>query len=361
MDLANEIKQLIGQAEDSQIEYKAVLPPSRNIAQMISSFANTDGGYIVLGVIIFTDGSIEAIGLSEDFHANSITHKALDLLSPSPKVHYQYVEYKGKKIYVIKVEKSERPVAIESKIYTRVGDSIKQSNAEEIQFKPNGYERIKDINQELEGYKQKATSAKTRLIEHYQSILKIIDDLGQIPYPTDVNTSTNNQEGKVLSRILFSSIADNFETYLSDLLYEIYLACPSTLKSKQEVTVEEVLNCSDLQEFVSYVAKQKLGKLQKGSVKGFIQDNKQIRELGVIDKEKQNEIEKILQIRHLYSHRNGIVDEKFLQFFAGQFDLNSEHQLSLSDICDNLCYLAEIINLIDLSAINKYKLAQFSH
>lgn len=361
MDIANEIKQLIGQKESSTLEYKAVLPPSRSIAQMISSFANTDGGYIVLGVLENKDGTIEVIGLSEDFHANQITHKALDLLSPSPKVHYEYVMHNGKKIYVIKVEKSDVPIAVENKVYKRVGDFIKLANATEIQFKPNGYPRIRDINEQLERYKQNATNAKTRLLEHYQSILKIIDDLGQNLYPDDANTPTNNQEGKVLSRILFSSFADNFETYLSDLLYEIYLACPSTLKSKQEVTVEEVLNCSDLQEFVSYIAKQKLGKLQKGSVKGFIQENKQIRDLGVLNKQEQDEIEKILQIRHLYSHRNGIVDEKFLQYFIGQFDLNSEHQMSICEICDKLCYLAEIVNQIDSAAINKYKLAQFNH
>jgi hypothetical protein len=107
---------------------------------------------------------------------------------------------------------------------------------------------------------------------------------------------------------------------------------------------------------VKYWAKQKIGKLQKGSVKGFIKDNKQISDLGVLDKPKQDDIEKILQIRHLYSHRNGIVDEKFLQYFAEKFTLNSEHKMSISEICDKLCYLAEITDQIDSAAIAKYKL-----
>ena len=353
MDITNEVIKIIGQPESSTLEYKAVLPPSKNIAQLISSFANTDGGYIILGVL----DNLEINGLSEDFHANAITHKALDLLSPQPKVHYQYVVYNCKKLYVIKVEKSDLSVILEDKIYQRVGASVKLVNPTKIQFKPNGYSRIKSINQQLEEYKKNGTNSKTKLLEHYQSILKIIDDLRLILYPKDTSTPTSNQEGKILTRILFSSFVDNFETYMSDLLYEIFLANPSTLKSKHQVTIEEVLNCSDLQEFVKYWAKEKLNKLQKGSVKGFIKENKQISDLGILDADKQNEIEKILQIRHLYSHRNGIVDEKFLQYFVGKFSVNSEHQMSICEICDTLCYLAEIIDEIDSAAINKYKLS----
>jgi len=357
MDISTEINQIIGQPESSTLEYKAVLPPSKNIAQLISSFANADGGYIVLGVLE-KQGNIEVSGLSEDFHANAITHKALDLLTPQPQVYYQYVVFQGKKLYAIKVVKSDTEVSVDGKTYKRVGDKVTILNPPEIQFQQNGYPRIQIINRLLESNKHDSTNSNIKLIEHYQSILKIIDDLGAILYPADVSIPTSIQEGKILSRILFSSFVDNFETYLSELLYEIFLANPATLKSSQQVTVEEVLNCSDLQEFVKYWAKQKISKLQKGSVKGFIKDNRQISELGIIDEQKQNEIEKILQIRHLYSHRNGIVDEKFLQYFAGQHMLNSVHQMSMSEICDNLCYLAEVANLIDAAASSKYSLAR---
>lgn len=352
-NMENEITKIIGQPESSVLEYKAVLPPSKNIAQLISSFANADGGYIILGI---TD-NFEVNGLSEDFHANTITHKALDLLSPQPQIRYQYVAYKGKKLYAIKIERSPTPISLEGKIYKRIGATSTLANPTEIKFNPHGYARIKSINQQFEEYKRNATNSKVKFIEHYQSILKIIDDLGQILYPQNPEISTTNQEGKVLSRILFSSFVDNFETYLSDLLYEIFLANPSTLKSKQQVTIEEVLNCSDLQEFVKYWAKHKIGKLQKGSVKGFINENKQINDLEILDEEMQNEIEKILQIRHLYSHRNGIVDEKFLQYFSGLFALNIEHQMPMSEICEKLIYLANITNQIDNAAILKYQLA----
>lgn len=348
------IESIIGQPESQTLEYKAVLPPSKNIAQLICSFSNSEGGYIILGV----SDNLETVGLSSDFRANSIIHKAIDLLLPKPQVEHQYITYNGKKLYVIQVEKSDTVVSLEGKIFKRVGSSNKLENPIEVVFEPAGYQKILDIDQNLKTYKENATSAKVKFIEHYQSILKIMDDLGSILYPEDEEVPTSNQEGKILIRILFSSLADNFETYLSDLLYEIFLAKPETLKSVKTVTIKEVLDCSDIQEFVYYWANKQIGKLQKGSVKGFIEENIQIKKLNAIDRTTQEEIERILQIRHLYSHRNGIIDEKFLQFFAGQFDLNSEHNMAISEVLDKLAYLSEIVDQIDVSAISKYSLAQ---
>jgi Putative DNA-binding domain len=360
MDISTEITEILGRPESLTLEYKAVLPPSKNIAQLISSFANAEGGYIILGAYRSQDGKFEITGLSQDFYAVAITHKALDLLSPKPTVHYQYVAVSGKKLYAIKVEKSNSSIASEGKLYKRVDDSVELLNSHEVQFNPNGYPRIESINQQILEYKKKSTSAKFKFLDHYQSILKIIDDIGSILYPIDASTPTDSQEGRILSRILFSSFVDNFETYLSDLLYEIFLAKPESLKSEKTVTLREVLDCSDLQEFVIMQSKKRIEKLQRGSIKNFLEDTKQIADLKVIDKIKQDEIDKIFQIRHLYSHRNGIVDEKFLQYFTGQFQPSSEHKMSVKDICDNLCDLAEIANKIDEAAIATYNLSEVS-
>ncbi len=353
IDLTNEIENIIGNDESNILEYKAVLPPSKSIAKLICSFANTEGGYIILGI----SDDKEINGLSEDFRANSITHKAIDLLSPKPNIHYQYVMHKAKKLYAIKIEKSPVPILLEGKVLIRVGATTQYEAPQVITFRPRGYERISEISNTLIDYSLNGTNSKIKLIGHYQSVLKLIDDLGAVLYPVSAELPTNNQEGKILTRILFSSYVDSFEAYLSDLLYEIFLANPETLKSQQKVTIEEVLNCTDIQEFVDYWSKQKISKLQKGSVKGFIQDNKQIKDLNIINATEELEIERILQIRHLYAHRNGIVDEKFLQYFTGEFILNSVHQISIKEFCDKLVYLIEIIEKIDNSAKDKYNLA----
>ncbi len=200
-------------------------------------------------------------------------------------------------------------------------------------------------------------SPKSKFVEHFQSVLRIIDDLETLLYPNSPTTPATSREGKILARILFSSSADTFESYVSDLLYEIYLANPNTLKSNEQVTVEDVLNCNDIEEFVDVWARRKLGKLQRGSVKGFIADNKQMKELNAVNAGQQNDIERILQVRHLYSHRNGIVDEKFLKYYPGEFELNKEHAMSVATMLEKLAYLADTVDRIDAAAIAKYSLA----
>jgi hypothetical protein len=354
-DLSEELASIVGQPENETLEYKAVLPPSRVIAQLICSFANTSGGYIILGVYAKPSG-LEIKGLSEDFQATMITHKAVDLLYPTPQVRSQYFYHFGKKLFAIKVGKQSESIFLEKKKYVRKGTKSFVLNAEEIEFNRGGFEKIKVFNQSLSDLNLISTGSKNKFIEHYRSVLKIMDDLASTLYPSSPDLSSTIPEGKVLSRILFSSCVDNFETYLSDILFEIYLAKPQTLKSKQEVTIEEVLNCADLQDFVRYYAKQKLLKLQKGSVKGFVKENKQISDLKVINEQEQNKVEGILQIRHLYSHRNGVVDEKFLHYFP-IYKFHQEHAMSISEICDKLMYLADLVDALDKEAIKKYNLA----
>ena len=112
----------------------------------------------------------EIPGLSQDFRANSVTHKALDLLSPQPQTYYRYIQHQGKSLYIIKVEKSEATVSAEGRIFKRVGVETILINPAKVEFK-GGYQRVKDTHQLLVNSWQHATNSKSRMIEHYQSIL----------------------------------------------------------------------------------------------------------------------------------------------------------------------------------------------
>jgi hypothetical protein len=356
MDIAQDILDRIGQPESEQLEYKAVLPPAATVAQLMSSFANAKGGAIVLGVV--ENGKEVLInGLSDEFRAVQITRKAIDLLSPSPTAKYDYIVHQGKRLFVIDVQKSDVSVSLAGKSYIRTGDrTILRQTVPDKAIRNTG---IAHLSKTFKESRKSCTAARAKLLDHYESVLLVLDDLGDLLYPKSSNRPTDNAEGKMLMRILFSSCADTFEIFLSDLLYEIYLAKPETLKSNAQVTVKEVLDCSDMQEFISHQAKEKLRKLKRGSVKGFISDNKQIKSLDVFDTTRQGEIEKILEIRHLYAHQNGLVDEHFRKYFPA-VNLNDEYRMTLDEFLTRFEYLAQAIDAVDEAARNDYQLASFS-
>jgi hypothetical protein len=237
---------IIGSPKGEQLEYKAVLPPARNLAQLIAAFANSRGGLIILGVNE-ASGEVKITGLSEEFHAIGVTHKAIDLLNPKPEIQYEYVTHEGKNLYVIQVEKSKLPIAVENKFYARKGNQNILPNFETKKPTTGQLPLIKKLTVDLNNFRAGSTGAKSKFIDHYTGILNIIDDLSDLLYPISATIPTTNQERKILMRILLSSCVDNLEIYLSDLLYEIYLAHPSSLKSGQQVTIKEVLDCADMQ------------------------------------------------------------------------------------------------------------------
>jgi Schlafen, AlbA_2 len=356
MKIPQDILDRIGQPESEQLEYKAVLPPAATVAQLICSFANANGGGIILGVV--QNGKEVLInGLSDEFRAVQITRKAIDLLSPQPAVSYDYVFHQGKSLFVIDVKKSDLEISLGGKIYVRVGERTTAKQAAPVKgIRDAGIARL---SKELEKDRESCTAARAKLLDHFENVLRILDDLAKLLYPKGSGVPTDNPEGKMLMRILFSSCADTFETFMSDLLYEIYLAKPQTLKSEATVTVKEVLDCSDMQEFISRYAKEKLKKLQRGSVKGFIADNQAIKSLNVFDATLIEEIEKTLQIRHLYTHQNGIVDDRFRKSFP-LTKVNDEYRMTLDEFLSRFEYLAQAIEGVDEAARKVFKLAAFS-
>jgi hypothetical protein len=339
------------------VDLRPILPPSKQLAQIIAAFSNSSGGLIALGAKWKPKGGYEVSGLSMDFNANAITHKALDYLSPMPIIDYGYHTFHGHQIFLLNVPASQELVLLQGKKYIRVDKNTVDADEVNPTFRPGGDIKVMLVSEQLQQLSTSKTLAKSKVLAHYQSSLKIIDNLGALLYPENINTAPSLHEGKILIRILFSSIVDNFEIYLGDLLYEIWLSNPNTLKSGATVTVEQVLNCSDIEEFIIFYARDKISKMKKGSVKTFIKDNNLINELGVFTPVRITEVDAILQIRHLFSHSNGIVDDQFLRHYQGSLNIGDDYLLSTDDILEKLSYLAHTIDLVDQEAINAHSLS----
>lgn len=352
----NTLEQVLGQPEGQTLEYKTVVPPPSLIARIVASFANSEGGFLVCGVR--DDRIIQ--GIADEVPAPSIVDSALARLRPRPTVNHYFVEVDGKRLYVLEVAKSLRSVTTEQGvIYSRVGDHTITSRlaTEDEGGIRSQHKNVDELLMKLDRFKVKASESKQRLIEQYINLTQLIERSTPILCPEKTSLITNIAEGKVLARLLLSSFADTFETYLADLLFEIYLAKPETLKSPSPVTVQEVLDCFDREAFIRFVATRKISGLKKGNVKGLIEENKQIQSLGVFSDSIITEIDELFQIRHLYIHSNGRVDSKFANSVSGKFQIGDEHKMTVDEICEAANVLSTTVDQLDKAAIAKYGLA----
>jgi hypothetical protein len=352
----NTFEQIIGQPEGQTLEYKTVVPPPSLVARIVASFANSDGGFLICGV----RDDLIVQGIADEVPAPSIIDSALARLNPRPTVNHYFAEVEGKRLYVLEVAKSSHAVTTEQGvIYSRVGDhTITSRLATEGEGETRSqHEIIAKLLNELEAFKVKASEAKQRLIEQYINLTQLIERSTPILCPEKTSLVTNKAEGKVLARLLLSSFADSFENYVTNLLFEIYLAKPETLKTSSPVTVQEVLDCFDMEAFIRFVATRKISGLKKGNVKGLIEENKQIQNLEVFSDSIIKEIDEIFQTRHLYVHSNGRVDSKFANSVSGEYQIGDEHNMTIDEICNAANLLSTTADQLDRAAIAKYGLS----
>lgn len=79
---------------------------------------------------------------------------------------------------------------------------------------------------------------------------------------------------QLLAELLVSRLADNFLTYLSDIIALLFKSRPETLRTSEQVTVEQVLAHRDLDSFIAWYADRRVSALSyKGldSVAEFLQ------------------------------------------------------------------------------------------
>ena len=128
----DEVKEIIGQPESTVLEYKSTLPTANSIARDIAAFANTEGGWLIIGVQESRNQSMEVIGVPYDIPALAVIESSLMRLKPKPRIDHNFIKFNGKNLYVIKVEKiSPLTIAENGKIFRRIGAAIQQSTPKE--------------------------------------------------------------------------------------------------------------------------------------------------------------------------------------------------------------------------------------
>lgn len=361
----DKIKQLIGEPEGLNLEYKLVLPPPETIARIVAAFANTDGGVLIIGV----RDDLVVVGLAENTPVATIIESSIARLHPRPDVKHYPLELElnseTKKLYIVEVAKSSDIIYTGDKIFIRQGAQIiAKVPAFKLDLAKSPIpDCIVQLRERILQAGQSSTESEIKLLRHYQNLFlttKLLTDISNnLLFSKQPNLHSDLEQGRIFLRLVFSSLLDTFENYLVDLLMEIHLAKPETLRSSSQVTVEDVLNCQDMAEFIHFAAEQRVKNLSRGNEDSFMKAFK-FTQLDLFIESELEQVKKYLQVRHLYTHKNGVIDKQFLsKTNFRNLNLGDEYKISLKDLCETASFFIDIVSRLDSSVITKYGLETF--
>lgn len=113
------LNDLSNKAKSQEFDFFPLPPSPEKIAQIIASFANTDGGELVFGLKELDNSTNSIVGLGSEVRVDEIFNKAMLSLSPTPDVVSDRVIIQDKNVYIIKVEKSTKDILLEDEKYIR--------------------------------------------------------------------------------------------------------------------------------------------------------------------------------------------------------------------------------------------------
>jgi len=180
--MIDQIKGLIGNPESTRLAYKPTMPSSVGLAKLISSFANTEGGYIVLGVAVPSNGEIEINGLSTDFNPSKTLKKAKDKLQGNIELSSNFITKNSSSLFVINIVKAKENVTLDGLKYIRIGNQIIQQN--EVEFR---------------GAIKRNKEAWENTIGRY---IALIIGINQYTDPNLSNLSNPNNDAELLATVL---------------------------------------------------------------------------------------------------------------------------------------------------------------
>lgn len=116
-----ELKELVAKSESEELEFRSSLPNIKRLATLISAFANTKGGKLVVGVR--DDGKI--VGLKDVKLARSRINRALKAVSPSPEVVTETIGIDDKSVLVATIPMGNKsPYLAYGEAFSRLGAQI---------------------------------------------------------------------------------------------------------------------------------------------------------------------------------------------------------------------------------------------
>jgi predicted HTH transcriptional regulator len=139
---SEELIEKIKQGENEKFEIKERITDAILMSRLISSFANDEGGQIVIGI----REPFEIIGCNISSVLN-IVEQTKSSLKPTPNFSTEIIPINGKDVVVVDVEKSNDLVFSAGSLYQRVGGQTLLMNSQEIKQKLSSITKTSSLDE----------------------------------------------------------------------------------------------------------------------------------------------------------------------------------------------------------------------
>jgi len=163
----------------------------------------------------------------------------------------------------------------------------------------------------------------------------------------------------VLNQMIVCRCIDNFLTYLSDLLFEVYTSKPETLRSSEKIEISTVLSFESNEQLVHYIAEHRVNELSYKGVEDISDYLLNTIGFKLFDTDDElNKVSRAVQIRNLIIHNRSVVNKRALSKCPTLgFEIGEAIILSSEDVKTTYELFESIVNKIDRRAVSKFKLS----
>jgi len=162
-----------------------------------------------------------------------------------------------------------------------------------------------------------------------------------------------------ITEMVMARLSDNFTTYTSDIIRECLKAKPDALRSKESITVEQVLSFESIEELQEFVVDRKVNEL---SYLGFSKLAEWIsNRFGISDLQKlpsHQAIALLIEIRNCVVHNRGCASRKYIENSAHteKIKLGEKLCITMDDITLAALATSEVVTYLDEELSVKFSL-----
>jgi hypothetical protein len=150
---------------------------------------------------------------------------------------------------------------------------------------------------------------------------------------------------------------DSFLTYLSELFSLVFRSRPETLRSREQIRVEDVLEHESMDDVVAFLSERRVGRLAYAGLRDLAKEVESdlglalFPEPGALDRAVS-----IVEARNLIAHNRGVINAIYLRRTSGDGIVGERIRIDLDFVFGSLEFLVDAAGAVDNRAVCKFRL-----